>query len=88
VAQPGTVTAVSPTDSGPALKQYATTHGVPFKFHAVRTGPFVEALPRHATPVTLVVKESRLIGVYTGVLGDSAVAEIHRAVSRIPDLGL
>lgn len=83
-SQSGTVIGVSATDAAETLDEYSHVHGLPFPLHQLGSGAFLDALPRHATPVTLVVRDSRLSAIYTGVLGDSAVAEIHRSVSRPP----
>lgn len=74
--RPGSVLGVSVVDSVSTLVQYGRHHELPFPIVSLRGGWLFDALPRHATPVTVVVREGRITRIATGALTDAAARDV------------
>lgn len=77
---PGAVLGVSLVDDPDTLPAYRDYHQLPFPVLKVTGGWLLDALPRHATPIALVIREDRITRVETGTLSDSVVAIVAKQV--------
>jgi hypothetical protein len=72
---PGSVVAVSIADSAPALAEYVAKHELPFPAYALSEGWLYEMLPRHGTPVTILIRDGHLFDLASGLLTSEQARE-------------
>ena len=69
-SQPGTVIGISVVDESEQLVEYVAKHDLPFPVVASKGGWIHDAIPRHGTPITMLVRDGMLVDLATGELDE------------------